>query len=265
MNSNAEPQPGATPQEVSAVDPKKYFQENIANLSPEDYLNRSLDKAIRELPNIDPEALRGSAERVSSYLNGRLRGIDGQPLSDRAAEAALASISLEHDDRVDNALLELAGGPAESASQQVKDAALDTLFLGTAIRPDADFDYKIAFGPAVSEDATTKRSVPEEFFQVPNLDMDTKRTDLTPIDLKDLRLRGKLHPANLVQGMLRMIGRGRNNTTEPRSNVTTNPTEDQTTNDAAAQNNIREALKLEAKLDTIPQPASPIPQISIAH
>jgi hypothetical protein len=174
-------------------------------------------------------------------------------------------LDLEHDDRVNNTLLELAGSPVESASQQVKNAALDTLFLGTAIRPDADFDYKIAFDPTAYEDATTKRPVPEELFQVPNLDVDTKRTDLTPIDLKGLRLRGKLHPANLVQGMLRIIGRGRNNTTEPRSNTTTNPAEDQTTNDAAAQNNIREALKLEAKPDTSTQPTPPISQTSIAQ
>ncbi|MCL5435208.1 MAG: hypothetical protein M1405_02360 [Patescibacteria group bacterium] len=265
MNPNAEPQPGATPQEVSAVDPKKYVEENIANLSPEDYLNRSLDRAIRELPNIDPEALRGSAERVSRYLNGRLQGIDGQPLSDRAAEAALASIRLEHDDRVNNALLELAGSPGEAASQQVKDAALNTLLLGTAIRPDADFDYKIAFDPTVYQDATIKIPVPEELFQVPNLDMDTKRTDLTPIDLKGLHLRGKLHPANLVQGMLRMIGRGRSNTTEPGSNATTNLPEEQVTGDTAAQDKIREALSQEAKPDTGPQPAPPIPQASIAH
>lgn len=275
MNPNGEPQPGIHQEEVGSpsADTDKKLQEHIAKLSPEDYLRRALDRAVRELPDIDPERLRGSAERISSYFNGKLQGIDGQPLSDSAAEAALASIRLERDDRVNNVLLKLAGSSAEASGQQIKDAALDTMFLGAAFSPDEDSspweDHKIKFDPT-AKDTSTKIAVPEELFQTPdlaNLDMDTKRTDLDP---KALQLRGRLHPANLIRGLLRMAGRGRNNMTEPGPSSATIPPGEQPTSDTAAQDKIREELNRGVRPNTDLQPAPtepapPMPQAPIAR
>lgn len=276
MSPNGEPQPGTSQGEVGSpsADADKKLREQIANLSPEDYLNRALVRAARELPNIDQERLKGSAERVSNYFNGKLQGIDGQPLSDSAAEAALASIRLERDDRVNNVLLELAGSSAEASGQQIKGAALDTMFLGAAFSPDGDFspleDHKIKFDPT-AKDTSTKIAVPEELFQTPNLDnLDVGTKQRIDLDPKALRLRGKLHPATLVQGLLKMVGRRRNNMTEPGPSSATNPPQEQTTNNAAAQDKIREALSQEARPDTNLQQAPtetapPTPQAPIAR
>ena len=106
-------------------------ENNSQKLNLADYLQKQLEN----FPNIDPEALREAAERVARYIEGKKVGIDGQPLTDRAADLAKDSLIAEDDALVEKTLVTAASG--EPVNRRV---ALDALLMDASVKIDlADF------------------------------------------------------------------------------------------------------------------------------